>query len=441
MISRFSVASLAALVAFTLALAQAPQAPAQITVMSGGNPLPQPPGGDDCYNLSAEDLATIPWENGAGAWGAQVQFVDYTAPVTSGDPVYVSTTAEFETATMTDGQVIIFDTSISEDELMELWGDNLDIVIPAGITVGLFLNGFAEPDRFNIRIRGETPCEHSGGRAGQLRLSGTNIILDGFDTNSSGSFGGGGEAEQYSCVRADGDADDTLLMVNMRGLCAYQGFYFGAVGLQIFCRDSNFLAGAAADTGLTGQWAYRTLSARHYHDNCDYRTDRFAAIRPHAAPGASGELFWSKDSTYVNYAEGRVFWIWHALDGAEAQGEGFVLINPRIAAHSVSGGCQGGADSHLNTNNTHASGLDVAYTRIYSADIYSSGVVTGSQAGLNTEAARSADGDWDDGNNTFNSWAADLSWDPDTGDPTEIAMADGLTQAYGEGSCTPPGFM
>jgi hypothetical protein len=395
----------------------------------------------DCYNLSAGELAQVPWQSASGSWGPAVSFTTHSAPVTSGDPVYVSNTAEFNAAALTPGQVIIFDADINEDEILGVGADNLDIVIPPGIEVGLFINSGGV--RSNVRIRGETPCEHSGGRAGQLRLGGTNIIYDGFDTNSSGDFGPGSEAERWSCIRNDGSAGHTMAIVNMRGLCAYQGMNFGGVGMQIFCRNSHFLAGARADTGSTGQWAYRVAGGRHYHVGCDWRTDRFAAMRPHTVDPSTGELWWSLDSTYVNYAEGRVFWIWHGLNGNPGQGEGFVLINPRVAAHGTAA-CGGSTNTHLSKNNTHDTGADVPYSRIYSMDIYSSGDVTASQAGLNTEAAYSADGDWDDGNNNIIAWTSDLSWDADPGDPRAIVMPDGFALEIGEvslGGCAPPGFM
>jgi hypothetical protein len=410
---------------------------AQLLIISGPSGGPSSEGGGgvaDCYTLSAGELAQIPWESGSGNWGAQVQFTEYTAPVTSGSTVFVSSEAEFETAAATDGQVIEFDASPGASNVLHIAADNLDIIIPEGITVGAFMKDAGEAALSNIRIRGETPCELSGGTMGQLRLAGDNIIIDGVYMRGDGGFG----ASEDSCVRFDGAG--SLAIVNALASCMQGGVNFGGGAGQFYCRNFSLQAGGdSLDSGeSTGQWAMRMESWRQYHVDCDWRNDKYASIRLAPVDGVSGELFWSLDSTYVNYADGRDFWAWKSNSGTDGPGEGFVLINPRLAAHADSGDgtCLGGANSHMAHDN--GSGGVTSYTRIYSADVYSSGSVTANQAGFDSIASSSGDGDWDDGNNTFNTWASDLAW-AGAGDPGTITQQSG-TFEIGDGTCDPPSF-
>jgi hypothetical protein len=395
-------------------------------------------GTDGCYNPTSGELADIEWQNGSGAWGAQVTYTTVTPTTASGDPVEVDSAAEFNAAAAVTGTVIHVVGDISSN--VQITASNLDIVVMPGVEMQAIGGNPSVTARNSIRIRGTTTCSHSGGQIGQLVIHGTNNILDGIDSNAAGQFDG-----DYSCLRTDDPG--TWAIVYYRCHSPDQGWnYGGSSSLQVYCRDSSVRSGSRAqpDVGSDAQWANRWNSGRFYYFGCDIRNDKYATMRMHTNTGVSGELIYFKDSTFVNYAEARPIWGWHQINGSTGPGEGLVLVNPRIAAYAETGGggClfSGASNPHVELN---GGTTVVAYTRIRGGGtIYSGGSVTASQGGFDTEAAQSADGDWNDATDplTFTSFSADLPWEG-AGDPTTITLPDGIAYSTGESPCSGPSFM
>lgn len=430
----------AAVLGGVLALASASSLDAQMVIVSGARYTPTAAdsgaGTTSCYDMTSGVKALVPWDGGSGNYGAQHQYTPHTTPTTN-RTVYVSNESEFETEAAVSGSQIIFDANIAESVVLNVGSGNLNIIIPQEFGVGAIqLNAAYD----NIRIGGPTSCSHSGGKMNTFWGAGGNITLDGIDI--VGYKSDGGDEVYRQCVRFD-NATGSLAIVHVRMLCPLAGVNFGD-NSELFCQNSNIMAGAANDslTPGAGQWALRWESGPVYSINCDWRNDHYATMRLATITGVSLEYFFSTQSTFVNYAEYRTFWIWHdANSNGDGPGDGFVSNTDVFAGFSDGISCDAGGPM-LDTDNT-GGGADVTYSRVSNATAYSAGTPTTvvSQSSFNTQDARSSDGDWTSGN-TFPTWSADLAWDSDPGDPTLLTMPNGTTFSLGNdiSGCDVPGF-
>lgn len=381
-------------------------------------------GSSNPYAIADADLP--PWHFGAGNYGPQVAITPPTLPVTSGNPVLVATVAEFESAATVSGRIIQFTASVAEDAILDFTADDLDIIVPSGIVVGGF-----EGDQNRIRIRGETPGSHSGGRCGQIRVNGDDLCIDGLDINSSSNAG----SEAYQGFRLGGNRHG---IYNCRAVAPAYMYQGGVVGLII--KSCNFYSGAwtraqvmaaSGDSGYDEGWNIRFTGGPLTIIDSDLRTTRFHVVRCHTVTGTTKELLFLKRDRLVGIAEKKTVWAWRDSDtNGDGPGEGFVMEDCEIYGHSD---CNENAEVSI----TNPNGDPCAYSRVRNNDFFSSGNGADySQAALDTQDALTGDHDWSVGN-TFSAWTVYPSYDMNsTGDPEDIPLP-GLTNplSYGEGSC------
>lgn len=387
--------------------------------------------GGDPYALTAEELALIPWHSSSGAWGDAVPIVPPTAPTTTRQ-VTVSNQSEFQTESAVEGTEITIDTSISESTHLAILADNIDVIVPPGVSVGMFNSGAGFPSRSGIRIRGTTPGSHSGGRVGRVYLNVDDLILDGIDMNSAGNFGGsdglnslvisGARHGIYNCRIVSANY---LHQGSSTGLIIKNSNLYASAWTRAQC-DTVLGSGEAANQG---GWAIRFGGGPLTILNSDIRTTRYHTLRTGSSTGLAGQLMYIGNSRLVESAEGKLGWIFRDVSESGAgPANGFIMENSELYGHSD---CGGFAEFSI----YNFGGDPCLYSRVRNNDWFSS-VVTYNQSLLNTEDARTGDHDWSVGN-TFSAWSAWPDYDMNsTGSPEGIPLpGDLFPLSYGEGSC------
>jgi hypothetical protein len=371
-----------------------------------------------------------PWHIGSGSWGAQVEIDAPAAPVTTRQ-VTVHTQANFNTEAAVDGTEITIGTGWSTGATVT--GSDIDIIVPAGITISHIQLGawpYEVPvDR--LRVRGTTLGEHSGGRVGQFRdfELASDIIIDGVDINNASGFS---TAETNACFRCYGTR---YFIGNVRGISAGALWLGGAK--HVFIANSNFYHGGAtrAQVGVAEGWGFRNTGGPFTIVDSQIAGTRYHNVRMQSV-GGSGELFFTTGTDYMALAEGPCAWLWNNLNQSPlANGQGAIVRACRIYGYSHAG-C--GLSHELTANNCNYSRVE--HNTFYSGGAvnYTQGYLDARQAAGGTAGALAGEGGAGDHNwsvgNMFAALTAFPAWGG-PGDPTSIPLPGGLTLIQGEGIC------
>lgn len=400
--------------------------------------------GEDFYSLYPNfDKSLMPWHTGTAPWDGSDEYVFQEAalPVTTRQ-VSVDTWLEFQTEAAVAQSEITVTASISG--LVNVTADDIDIIINPGVVIDtMIIEGQAR-----IRVRGPTPGSFSGGQLGQLRsqFSGNaDWVIDGISMNGDGEVFGGGQ-ESNSCFRV-GEAGAVLQrMAVLNCRCIAGGYFWGGnVAHVLFAGTSAYHgAASAAETGYSEGWGIRNHGGPVAIYECDIRGTRYVNVRTHSEDSA-GEYLYIGDTTLVATAEGRTAWFWPNLGNNTGLGSGAIIEDCDVYAYSVGGACTAvGPEfstfqckkSRGSRNNLFGAGT-VVWTQAYLDSLEAGGAgpteegPTADPPGVHSWGA--------DELNTFDTYSADPAWGVNgrgAGDPTGIAMPEGLTLITGSGDCT-----
>jgi hypothetical protein len=381
------------------------------------------PASDIPYPLyAALDLAKIPWHNSAGDWGARVMLEAPAQPVTT-RAINVGTPDEFNAAASINGRRINVIASWRGDSTVTINASDIDVVIPAGISIGGIELGVypRETPLARIRIRGD-------GRIGQYRDFGrvSDVTIDGIDMNGDSGFGGSetNQAFRISSTR--------VAVLNVRAIAA--GYVWLGNARHVVIANTNLFHGAstAAHVRYPGAWGIRNTAGPITIVDSRIQGTRYNNLRAQSTGGAE-ELLYVARTTFVNTAEGgRVAWLWDNLGSGgsapNANGQGAIIEDSAIFSYGAPG-C--GAFADLRATNA-------AYSRIRRNQFFSGGTINWSQTTLNRmEKLPAGDHDWTVGN-TFMPLTALPPWSG-PGDPTQIPLPRGLPLSIsGADPCTSP---
>lgn len=376
---------------------------------------------------SGLDLSNIPWHNSSGGWGAQYPLQAPTAPTTTRS-VTVNSLSEFSTQANIAGTRITIATGWAGNTIAGFGADDIEVIIPPGVSIGAIQVGsfFPAGGRRRIRIRGSTDGSR-GGRMGQLRVidaSSSDIIVEGVDLNGDSGYGG---AETNQAVRIDSSAN-RVCFVNCRFISGGYGWLGGAQHVVI--ANCNMYAGAATRTqaGFVEGWGIRNSGGPIVIVDSRIQSTRYAIIRAQAI-GNAGELLYISNTKVVAVAEGRSMWMWNNLNNGPWFGQGAIVENTDFYSYTA-GGC--GFGFELLGNN-------VNYSRVRNCRFYSGGAATVDQSALTAaENSYTGDHDWTVGNTFFSLPGTEPAW-TGPGDPRLVPLPSGLTLISGEGAC--PGLV
>lgn len=374
------------------------------------------------------DLAKIPWHTSAGSWGPQVPLETPGAPVTTRS-VTVNSVSEFNSEAQVAGTQITIATGWDQSEFASIRASDVDVILPAGVTIGMIQLGaypYTTPVS-RVRIRGSSPGEHSGGLMGQFRdfALATDIIIDGIDINGASSFSG---AETNQGLRV---SSTRIAILNSRVIAA--GFTWLGNGRHVVIANSNFFHGAAsrASVGFAEGWGFRNSAGPVTIVDTRIEGTRYHNLRVHSQ-GNSAELIYITGSTFVANAESRTAWFWNNLGNGPWNGQGAILEDSDIYSYSAPGCAFAQEISVINDE----------YSRVRNNRFYSSGQSNFTQDYLDSAAAAGAgspgDHDWSEGN-SFLSFTSLPAW-AGPGDPRDVPLPGGLTLISGESPCTSFGY-
>jgi len=417
------------------------------SVVAGG-------GGTDPYPLYASlDRNELPFHTAAGSWGAQVPLQAPTPPTTTRN-VTVTTAGGFYTEAGVDGTQITIGADISDSsaDLLAIRGSDIDVILPAGRTIGgIMLGQYFSAGGSRVRIR-KADGDTRGGRMGQFRIqpttgtAWTDIIIDGVDSNGAGDFGNAAESNMGVYLDDSGVIPQRVFIHNVRALSPQAMGFFQANHLVIAA--CSFRA-SAVDRGTATRnegWCIRGHGTPFVIVDSHLETTRYHTIRPNTND-ASNEYFFIARTNIVNLTEGKMGWLgnkltdpaWGFYWGAWVKDCNFYSS----ATSTCSSG--GGTDSAL------LSLLSCSYSRITGNTFYSGGTgnaITWTSTNLTNErneaittgnadstlvsrgrAPLPADAHSSDVNLATNSFAT-LTGRPSwggAGDPTGITLPNGWT--------------
>jgi hypothetical protein len=408
----------ASLIAVT-AQAATPRAPTLCLDDQAGCAAPPAAGSYPWY--PSLNLSAIPWHNASGAWGPRVAIEAPAAPVTTRS-VNVTSASQFNSAAGVAGTRITVTSGWAQNSVVTINANNIDVIIPPGVTVGAIEIG-AWPRTTplsRIRIRGTTPGTHSGGLMGQYRdfAMASDIIIDGIDINGASGFGPG---ETNQAFRASGTR---LAVLNSRVIAGAYTWLGSAKHVVI--ANSNFYHGAASRdaVGIVEGWGIRNTGGPITIVDSRIQGTRYHNLRAQSV-GGSGELLYVTRSTFVAQAEGRTAWLWNNLNAGPYIGQGAILEGNSIYTYAQPG-CGFGGEISVN---------NVSYSVGRNNRFYGGGSAVLSLTTLLNLALGGAPGshDWSNGN-TFAPLVSFPAW-TGPGDPTQVPLPNGLALIRGEGSC------
>lgn len=373
------------------------------------------------------DVNAIPWHTGAGPWGPQVQIQFPALPLTTRS-VNVSTREQFNQAAAIPGTLINITTSWATNTNATVSANDIDVVLPAGVSVGAIEIG-AYPRTSpvsRVRIRGPVPGVHSGGRMGQYRdfPLASDIVIDGIDINGDS---GHPATETNQAFRASGTR---IAILNTRAIAA--GYIWLGNARHVIIANTNMFHGAAtrASVGYIEGWGIRNTAGPFTIVDSRIEGTRYHNIRVQSV-GGTGELLYVGNSTLVAVHEGRTAWLWNNLGSGgsapNANGQGAIIENSSIYTYTAVG-CWAGQE--IDASN-------VTYSRIRNNRFFGAGNALFNQTYLDSQAASGAPGDhdWSQGN-TFHLLTALPSWG-EPGDPRQIPLPGGRALSPGESPCLP----
>lgn len=380
------------------------------------DPIPDPaPGGD--LTLDDIDLNVIPWHTSSGPWGPAVPLQLPAQPVTTRS-VTVTTASQFNTEAANAGTEITIGASWSETAMAQIRANDIDVIIPAGVSIGMVEIGAwpRNTPHARIRIRGE-------GRMGQLRVGSiySDVTLDGIDMNGASPFGGG-ETNQGFRVGIT-----RFAVLNVRAISA--GYVWLGEASHVLIVNSNFYHGAAqrSDVGFPEGWGLRNLAGPFAMFNSRIEGTRYVNLRLQSSTG-SGELFYAGNTDFVAPHESRNIWVWDNLGNTSTIGNGLIVEDSRFYSYSASG-CWSGVE--IRTRQGSTGPRSVAYARIDNSQFYSGGTSAWSQSYLDSALDENS-------GNSFHSFDSIPDWGG-PGDPTEIPLPGGLSlNTAGDSPCTYP---
>lgn len=387
------------------------------------------------------DLATIPWHTAAGGWGDQVALAQVVLPTTT-TTAEVDTAAECTAAADTAGVAITVVGAGWSDTTCNITADDVDLIISEGVAIDAAIQ-VEGVDR--IRIRGETPGEHSGGRVGQIRTfgSGVDLVIDGIDVNGSANYGAG-ESNQAFRI----SSWSRVAITNTRAIAG--GYLFVGNNTHLYVLGSSMYHGAAARTavGFGEGWGIRNAGGPVTIFESEIWGTRYVNVRTHSLDGA-GEVLYIGDTTLVALAEGRSIWMWPNLGNNSGIGAGFIMEDSDIYAYSAGtageANCSYGPEgsnyqnaySHVHDNVFHGAG-HVVWDQDYLDELENGGA---SHTEYGPSADPPGDHDWQTGNTFDNGFSALPAWTR-AGDASAVPLPDSLTLIVGEceGACNSSGL-
>jgi len=364
------------------------------------------------WDLTANGTRTVPF---AYTWP--------DLPVTSGSPISVTSASAFNSAASVSGRVIRIDASWSQSSVVNITASDIDVIIPAGITVGAIqIGGWPySTTHHRIRIRGSTPGTHSGGLMGQYRdgnISGGNncsdITIDGIDINGASPFGGA-ETNQGFRVSAN-----KIAVLNSRVIAG--GYTWLGSATNVIIANSNFYHGAMTRSaaGFAEGWGIRNTGGPFICVDSRIQGTRYVAIRTYPN-NDTGDVMWVAGCEIVEVAEGQSIWLWENLNTTANRGDYAMVEDCDIYLYSATGGDLPRAE-------------DCDYSRIRNCRWYYAGSPTYSAAALGArEAGYTGDHDWTVGHTFSGLPASEPAWGG-PGNPKLVPLPGGLTPIAGEGS-------
>lgn len=379
------------------------------TVAAPPPPPPPPPttGGDPLANYRAR----IPWNNGAGGWGPQVQLEVAALPRTT-RTVNVSSVEQFRAAAAVAGTLVNITSGWPGNTTAQIGASDVDVALPAGVSVGAIEVGvYPRANAVSrIRIRGATPGAR-GGRMGQYRdfEMVSDVTIDGVDVNGDSGFGGFETSEAF---RPSGRR---YVITNVRAIAGWYVWLGDA--RHVIIANSNLFHGAATTASLGGDpggWAIRNSAGPFTIIDSRVQGTRYNQIRIQSS-GGQGELFYAAGNTFVNTGEpGRFAWLWNSPTSTSVVAQGAVLEQNRFYVN-IAAGCAAYLD--LQAPQTQ-------YTRVRGNDFYvGGGAASWSQATLDGQAKRPG-GDHDWSGNRFLPYSGLPAW-AGPGDPTQLPLPAG----------------
>lgn len=378
----------------------------------------EPTGDRDPYPLyEALDLAQIPWHNATGPWGRRVRLESPAQPVTT-RTVSVGSLRQFNAAASVDGTLINITSGWPGDTIATINANDIDVVIPSGVTIGAIELGSYPRDTplARIRIRGD-------GLMGQYRDHAlvSDVTIDGIDLNGDSGFDG---AEGNSAFRI---SSTRVAVLNVRAIAG--AYVWLGDARHVVVANSNFFHGAATRDALggdSGGWGIRNTGGPFTIVDSRIQGTRYNNLRLQPT-GQNGDLLYVARTTFVNTAEGgRVAWLWDNLGNGRANGRGAIIEDSAIYSYGPTG-CPAYTDLRA---------PNVLYTRVRGNRFFSGGTIRWSQDTLDSmEKLAAANHDWS--GNSFESLSALPAWGG-PGDPTLVPLPRGLTFSSGAGACVSP---
>jgi hypothetical protein len=406
-----------------------------------------PAGAADPYPLyTSFDRNELPFHTAAGSWGAQVPFEAPTPPTTTRS-VTVNTTGEFNTEAAVAGTAVTVGTSFSESSLVTVNANDVDVIVPNGISIGgIMIGTFNGTARARIRVRKAT-ADSRGGRIGEYRVqtcaSGehTDLIVDSVDNNGAGSFGNSAEDNMAFVLNGS-----RVFIHNVRALCGQAlGFQDAKHVLIALCS----LRSSAVDRTTANRnegWCIRGHGSPLVIVDSHLETTRYHVIRPNTYDN-DNEYFYIARSKLVNLSESKIGWLGNKVaDPAFGFWWGSWVKDCEIYSAATSTcSSEGGTESQVLSLST------CTYSRITGNTFYSGGTgnnITWAQSNLTSErnasiTAANADStlssrgrvplpsdahssDSDLATNTFSTLTGRPSWGG-AGDPTGITLPNSWT--------------
>ena len=419
--SRFQLVCLTAAVAGLTACGGGADASEQATSatspIAAPAPAPAPaPTAGSYPHYPALNLNSIPWHTAAGGWGPQVRLEAPALPVTTRS-VTVNNRTEFNAAASIAGTRITIATGWPGNTLATINANDLDIIIPPGVSIGGIEFGLWPRDYTisRVRIRGTTPGTHSGGRMGQYRdyARVSDVIIDGIDLNGDSSWTG---TEGLISFRANGTR---MAVLNSRVISSDATWLGDA--RHVVIANSNFYHGASTreQNGFPGGYGFRNSAGPVTIIDSRIQGTRYHNIRVHSS-GNSGELLYVGRSTIVAMAEGRTAWMWNLSNIYDnlGMGQGAIMEGNSIYTYAA-------ASCGLGTN---LSSENVTWSRVANNRFYGGGIAVFNGV--------TANGGGTEGNmfaalGSFPAWAG-------PGDPRQVPQPNGLPVITGEGQCPGP---
>ena len=416
--SRFQSLCLTAVVAGLTACGGGVSDSEQATSATGpvASSAPAPTAGSYAH-YPALNLNDIPWHTAAGGWGPQVRLEAPALPVTTRS-VTVNNRAEFNAAASIAGTRITIATGWPGNTLATINANDIDVIIPPGVSIGAIEFGVWPRDYAisRVRIRGTTPGTHSGGRMGQYRdyARVSDIIIDGIDLNGDSPYTVQGNNEGWIPFRIH---SNRVAVLNSR-IISSDSTWLGSAR-HVVIANSNFYHAAStrAQVGYPGGYGIRNSAGPVTIIDSRVQGTRYHNIRV-SSEGNSGELLYVGRSTIVAMAEGRTSWMWNHINVNVGRGQGAIMAGNSIYTYSAPG-CPFGPE---------ISSVNVDWSRVANNRFFGGG-----NAVFNSVTAN---GGGTEGN-TFAALGSFPAWGG-PGDPRQVPQPNGLPVITGEGQCPGP---